>query len=179
MSLSDTVIRLVHEATRPMRSRLNAVVARLVVDAVNDAAARQLLRVEVLADEVIDPVEHFQPGGLTHVPLAGAEGLLLCVGGDRSHPIAVGVSNRDKRPTGLAAGETGLYSAVPSYGGLKIKLDADGNVVLTPTGKVTIDGNLEVSGEVTAKSASPATKVTLSHHAHASFGAPPATPEPP
>jgi len=164
------LVRLIHRATAPMWHRLNMTVSRMVLDAVNEAAQRQGLRVLVLADEVIDDVEHFQPGGLSHVPLAGAEGVLLCVGGNRAHPVAVGVSNAEARPTGLLPGETALYAAQPGTGGLKVLLDADGNIVLTPTGKVTIDGNLIVSGHVAAAgevfAMSATTPVSLSLHLH-------------
>jgi len=165
MSASE-LLRLINRATAPLRHRLNMTVSRMVLDAVSDAAQRQGLRVLVLADEVIDDVEHFQPGGLTHVPLPGAEGVLLCVGGNRSHPVALGVANREARPTGLQPGETGLYSAQAGTGGLKVLLGADGNIVLTPTATVTIEGSLLVTGDVAAGSAAPATTRTLLTHTH-------------
>lgn len=161
------VLRLLNRVTAPLRHRLNMVVARMVLDAVSDAAQRQGMRVTVLADEVLDDIEHFQPGGLTHVPLKGAEGVLVCVGGQRGHAIALGVANRDARPTGLQPGETGLYAAQPGTGGLKVLLDAAGNITLTPTATVTITGALLVTGEIAAMTAAPGTAaVHLSTHLH-------------
>jgi Gp45 protein len=131
VSTTDGLVRMLQRAMAPLTTRLSMVVSRLVVDAVNDAAKRQGLRVLVLADEVIDGVEHMQPGGLTHRALPGAEGILLCVGGHRGHPLAIGVSNRDARPTGLQPGETALYAAggVP---GPKVLCKPDGEVQLGP-----------------------------------------------
>jgi phage baseplate assembly protein V len=173
---ADGVVRLLQRALRPLNTRIGMVVGRLVVDAVNDAAKRQGLRVLVLADEVLDSVEHFQPGGLTHVALKGAEGVLLCVGGRRGHPVALGVANREARPTGLQPGETGLYSASAETTGLKILLDKDGNVVLTPTVKVTINLKLDVTGTVTTHaSGSP---VELSAHTHNTAMGPSGPPNP-
>lgn len=169
MSNADALIRLLQRATAPLVTRLNMAVSRFVLDAVDDAAKRQGLRVLVLADEVIDHVEHMQPGGLTHRALPGAEGVLLCVGGHRGHPLAVGVSNRDARPTGLQPGETGVYS-VGDEGGLKILLKADGSIELTPTGtplpKVKIVGTLEVTGDVKAGTLTGPTTRSLLLHPH-------------
>jgi phage baseplate assembly protein V len=178
MGTADALVRLVQQVTAPLRHRLAMVVSRLVLDAVNDAAKLQGLRVQVLADEVLDEVEHFQPGGLTHVPLAGAEGVLLCVGGNRAHAVAVGVANRDARPTGLLPGETGLYSAQAGSGGLKVLLDAEGNIVLTPTATVTIEGALLVTGDVSAGTATPATTRSLLTHPHGTAMGPTSPPLP-
>lgn len=160
--------RIVRDMTRPLRRQANMMIARAVVDAVNDGTKFQGLRLLVLSDEMLDEVEHMQPGGLTHSPLAGAECVVLSVGGHRDHPVAVGVSNRDARPKNLEAGETALYS-VGTNGGLKIKLLADGGIELTPVGiplgKVRIVGNLEATGEVSAMAGTPG-QVKLSAHLH-------------
>jgi phage gp45-like len=170
-------VRIIHQATASLRRRVTMMVSRIVVDAVSDATKLQSLRVQAFADEVIDPVEHFQPGGLSHVALQGAEGILVCAAGFRDHPLALGVSNRDKRPKGLLPGETVLYCASPSGGGVKIKLGADGNIELTPTGapiaKVTVVGDLVVTGEVTAGAAVPAAGVKLTTHMHPGLASPP------
>jgi phage gp45-like len=175
------IIRIVHRATAPLRHQVNAMVSRVVVDAINNASKCQQLKVVALADEVLDDVEHFQPGGLTHHPLNGAEGVIVCVGGDRDHAIALGVANRSARPTGGAPGETVLYSASPGTAGIKIKLLANGDIELTPTATVTIKGALVVNGDVTAGAAT--SPITLLTHLHPTgmgpSSAPTAPPAPP
>jgi phage baseplate assembly protein V len=173
---AQDLIRLLHRATAPLRNRLSAVVGRIVLDAIDDSGKRQVLRALGLADEVLEGIEHFQPGGLTHVALPGAEAVLLCVGGVRSHPLALGLANAGARPTGLQPGETGLYCASAAHAGLKILLDKDGNVVITPTVKVTINLKLDVTGTVTTHaSGSP---VELSTHTHNTAMGPSGPPNP-
>lgn len=176
MRLADQIISLVHRATAPLRHRLDMVASRIVVDAVTDSTKLQSLKAAALADEVLDDVEHMQPGGLSHVPLTGGEGVLVCVAGHRDHPIALCVSNRSTRPTGLQPGETVLYCAAPGGAGVKIKLKSNGDIELTPTTKVTITGNLEVTGEVTAKSTT--TPIKLSTHTHNTAMGPSGLPNP-
>lgn len=128
--LVDQIAAVVKTSTAPLRNRLANVVSRMVVDAVNDAAQRQGLRVLGRADEVLDEVEHFQPGGLSHVALPGADGVLLCVGGVRAHPVAMGVANTEARPVGLQPGETALYTASQGTAGVKVHCTAADEVRL-------------------------------------------------
>lgn len=162
MDVSD-LVRLIHSATAPLKQRLGMMVSRIVIDAVNDGTLLQSLRVTALADEVLDRVEHMQPGGLTHHAMPGAEGVLVCPGGYRDHPIALAVSNRAARPRGGAPGETALWSSTPGTGGLKIRLLADGDIEMTPTAGVRIVGNLDVTGLVTALAGTPGAVGVTTH----------------
>lgn len=120
----------------PLARRVRLSIGRCVIEALNDERTLQMLKVQGLADVVRDDVEHFQPGGLTHVALEGAEGLLLAVGGDSSHSVALGVSNREKRPKGLSPGETKVYAVDAGDGGVlgHLYLKADGTAELVPSG---------------------------------------------
>jgi phage gp45-like len=178
MSAADQLISLIHRATASLRHALDMVASRIVVESVQDGSKLQGLKAMALADEPLEDIEHMQPGGLSHVPLAGAEGVLLCIAGRREHPIALCVSNRSTRPTGGQSGETVLYCSAPGGAGIKIKLNADGEIELTPSSKVTIVGDLEVTGEVTANTAVPAEKVTLTQHKHPTAMGPSGAPIP-
>lgn len=94
----------------PIRRRLAHLVARAVVAMVNDAAKMQALQLGLLADEVLDDVEHWQPYGYTYQPHAGAEALVLAVGGHRAHSVVIACADRRYRLTGLEAGEVAIYS---------------------------------------------------------------------
>lgn len=164
-------------AMRPLVNRVNNMFMRILVDSVNDGTMLQTLKAFGLSDDALEDIEHMQPGGLTHVPLSGAEGVGAAIGGGREHVIALGVSNRNARPTGLAAGETGLYNvSLGESGGLKIKLLANGDVLITPSHKTRIVGDLEVTGEITAMADS--TPVKLSTHKHPSAMGPTGAPIP-
>lgn len=117
-------------------------VARGVVQLVNDATQMQLLQIGVLAGEDIEGdgkgAEHFQPYGFSSVPLAGAEAVAVFPNGDRGHPLVVVVDDRRHRPTSGQSGEVCLYTD-------------EGDVIRLGRGHVI---SLETSGEVRLGSAS-------------------------
>ncbi|MBM3114998.1 phage baseplate assembly protein V [Jeongeupia naejangsanensis] len=90
--------------------RVRLMVARAVVNLVNDAGGLQLLQVSALADETRDDVERAQNYGLTSVPLPGATVVMVAVAGSRDHLVATAVDDPRYRPTGLKAGEVCVYT---------------------------------------------------------------------
>ncbi len=119
----------------PLRRRVRALVSRAVVKLVDDSLKMQGVQVALLAGEVADNVERFQNFGFTGVPLPGAEGIALAVGGDAGHLVLIAVDDRKWRPTGWQAGESGVYNAFQCV----IRLKADGSIeVNAPTG-ITLD----------------------------------------
>ena len=103
-------MRAMNKLLAPMQRRLAQLVNRAVLQVVNDAGGLQELQVQALADEVLDRIERFQQYGLTSVPLPGAEGLLLSVGGSRSNAVIIAVDDRRYRIQGLEGGEVALYT---------------------------------------------------------------------
>lgn len=108
----------------PLRARLQNLVARAVVQVVDDAAKLQRIQVGAAAGEDIDDGEHFQPYGFSSVPPAGAEAVALFPNGDRSHPLVIVASDRATRPTGQDSGEVSIYHP----DGARIHLLANGDV---------------------------------------------------
>lgn len=94
----------------PIRRRLAHLVARGLVTLVNDAAKMQTLQLGLLADEALDGAEHWQPYGFTYKPHAGAEALVLAVGGHRAHSVVIACADRRYRLTALEDGEVALYT---------------------------------------------------------------------
>lgn len=76
----------------------------------NAAKKMQALQMRLLADEVKDNLEHFEPYGLTSHPLPGAEGIAAFLGGDRSHGIVLVVSDRRYRIQSMEPGEVAIYT---------------------------------------------------------------------
>lgn len=102
-------------------------IMRAIVQSSDGTTKCQLVQVTVLADEVRDDVELFEPAGLSVRPPANAETLALAVNGDENHLVALGTSGRDQRPTeSVQPGEGGLYFA----GTYKVFMKADGTVLL-------------------------------------------------
>ncbi len=92
-----------------LKRRVLLTVARAVLRRVDDQPRRQLLQLEVLAGELRDKVERFQNYGLTAHPHPGAEAVVLAVGGQRRHALAIAVEDRRYRLTGLAQGEVAIH----------------------------------------------------------------------
>jgi phage gp45-like len=103
-------LEAIGQLVRSLRVRVDAMVARAVIEYVNDGLKTQRLQVTVLADEVADDVEHMQPYGVSFVPPAGAECVTLAIGGARSHLVAIGANAPGERPTGGKPRTGGLYT---------------------------------------------------------------------
>lgn len=103
--------------------RVRLAIARAVVNLVNDATKMQTVQVQLGADQVRDRVEHFQHYGFTSVPLPGAEGIGLAVGGSTDHLVVINVDDRRYRIT-LQVGEVALYDDQGQF----VKLARDGVV---------------------------------------------------
>lgn len=142
-------IRGVLKLLEPLQRRVMLLVSRAVIRTIDDSTALQLLQAELLRGEVRGRLERFGALGLTAVPLPGAEGIVLFLGGNRDHGVVVATEDRRHRPKGLKAGETALYHA--GGNGTIIRLLADGSIELKPSsGVVRLEGDIEVSGHVLA-----------------------------
>ena len=87
-----------------------------------------------MEDEIISEIERFQPYGLTSCPHNGSEAMLLFVGADRSHPVAVVVDDRRYRLKNLKPGEVVLYTDEGDYIHLK-----RGNIIEVSTKKLVVN----------------------------------------
>src|SRR4051812_8058086 len=104
-----------NQLLQPIRRQINAIVARAVVTVITDTKKLQQLQLAVLEGETRDLCERFQEYGFTSVPLAGAEAVVLFVGGRRDHPLVIAVDDRAYRKTGLQPGECALYNHQGAY----------------------------------------------------------------
>lgn len=118
---------------------LATIISRCTVALANAAGKLQALQIRMLADEVKDSVEHLEPYGFTSCPHAGAEGVAVFPGGDRSHGVVVVVADRRFRLQGLKSGEVALYTDE----GAKLHFER-GNKLTIVAGEVNI-----VSGALT------------------------------
>lgn len=109
----------------PLKRRIMLTIGRAVLRA---AASTDGLQITLLAEETRDNVEHVQPYGLSTLPLAGAEAVVLSVGGNRDLPLAVVVDDPRHRPSGVASGEVCLHAAQPAT--QRIQLLADGSILI-------------------------------------------------
>lgn len=133
-------------------SRVRLAISRAIVGLVNDSPKLQAVQVTLRAEEVRDQAEHFQHYGFTSVPLPGAEGIALAVGGSTDHAVLVNIDDRRYRKRDLLPGETCIYTRWGDY-----ILIREGEIVIRHATKVTVDaplvhftGNVTVAGSVVA-----------------------------
>lgn len=94
----------------PIVRRVQLMIGRCVLTAVNDTPAAQEAQISLLHGEVRDKVERFQEYGFTSVPQDDAEGVAVFVGGDRGHGIIIACEDRRYRLKGMEKGEVALYT---------------------------------------------------------------------
>lgn len=125
-----------------LANRVMLAVARCVVSLVDDAKKMQTVQAQLLKREVRDGIERVQNYGYTSKPHAGAEGVVVFVGGNRDHGLCIAVDDRRYRLTGLEDGEVAIYTDE----GDKIHLKR-GNVieVTTQTFRVNAETLIELN----------------------------------
>lgn len=104
------ILEFVNMATRRLRNSINAIIGRGVVTQVDDTMKMQLCQLQLLADELRDKVENFQPYGFSYFPKTGAEAVVVFPQGNREHGIIIQVADRRYRLAGMAEGEVALYT---------------------------------------------------------------------
>lgn len=103
----------------PLKRRVQMMVGRCILTAVDNSKDFQELQVEALADEVLDNVERFQNFGHVSYPPNKSQCIILSVGGNREHSVCIAVDSKDHRLAGLSVGESALYDQQGNYVWLK------------------------------------------------------------
>ena len=134
----------------PLRRRMRLMIGRAVLAAAaDDSKGVQLVQVKLLDGEVADGVERMQSYGYTSVPLAGAEGVMACVSGDRNHGIVVVMDDRRYRLKNLQPGEVALYT------------DEGDTIVMKRGRKIEVTAGAEITATAPVVKVEASTKVTL------------------
>ncbi len=121
---------------RALRRRVQLLINRAIVNAVNSDGNIQLVQVSTGKKETLHDIEHHEPYGFTSRALVGAEALVASLGGSRSHSLIFLVGDRRHRLTALAEGEVALYDDQ----GQQIILKRDGIEINAPLG-YTVNGD--------------------------------------
>lgn len=132
--------------------RLRGMVGRALLRVVNDAAKLQAVQVDLREGVVRDHAEHFQHYGFTSVPLPGAEGIALSVGGSSDHTVVINVDDRRYRVQAMQAGEVALYDDLGHQVRLTrtgIVIDGGGHpVLMTNLQKLRVEADIEATGQI-------------------------------
>lgn len=122
--ISDALRR----AVEPIRARIRLIVARGILTApADDSQPCQTIDADLIAGESRTGIQRVQQYGFSSRPPAGAEALILAVGGQRDHLVAVAVDDRDARPRDLQEGECCLWTP---DSGKRVHCRANGQVDL-------------------------------------------------
>jgi len=133
------------KALAPLARRIRLMAARAILTIINDATKMQGLQVKLLDGEVCNNVDRVQNYGFTSVPLPGAEGIYLALGGSRDHGVVIVADDRRYRLKGLQGGEVALYTDE----GDKVVLKRGNVIEITAATKVRmVTPLLEVTGEI-------------------------------
>jgi phage baseplate assembly protein V len=128
------MLAALNHMVKDARRRAMMAIARGVLNVIDDSKKAQSLQLDLLDGETADTIERFQEYGFTSVPHAGAEAVMVSVGGLRSHGIVIAVEDRRYRLTGLVGGEVAIYDDQ----GQKLHLQRAG-ILLTSPFPVTIN----------------------------------------
>jgi phage gp45-like len=132
----------------PIARKLKLVASKAIIELVKDAPGVQMVQASVLKGEVTDDsTEHMQPGGLTHVPFPGAEGIYLSVGGVRDDGVMICVSDRRYRPKDKKPGETLLYNEGDLQSTIYLREDGSIEVSAHTSGDVPSKITMRANGE--------------------------------
>ena len=114
--------------------------------------------------------EYYRLGEFGHAssPPIGSEVVLASLWGNRTHGLVVATNHQASRPTGLSAGDSMLYSARGQRVWLangQLVVDGGGlPIVVQNFASCTVQGDLHVTGDVIARSAT--SPISLATHLH-------------
>ncbi|HEE0121342.1 TPA: phage baseplate assembly protein [Citrobacter gillenii] len=162
-----------------LQRQLLGLIGRAVVKSINAASKCQMIDVELLAGQPKAGIEHLEPYGFTSRAKAGAEAVVLFPDGDRSHAVAITVSDRRYRMKGLKTGEVALYddqgqSVTLTRAGIVV--DGGGKVIMFKNApKARFEMDLEVTGQIkdlcdTSGQTMSAMRVAYNGHEHRENG---------
>lgn len=135
----------------PVWRRMRLMISRGVLQLADDGQKMQSVQVTLLGESPAW-AERFQNYGLTSVPHGGAEAVVAAVGGARAHLAVLAIDDRRYRMSSLKTGEVAIHDDL----GQCVHLTRDGIVIkgaglplaFVDCPLVTMDGDLEVAGEV-------------------------------
>lgn len=121
------VVRIAKELDRPQRGAIKGLVRRATLGTLKTSSLLQSIQAGTLKDDEDDDIELFEPYGFTSAPVAGSEGLVLRVGGQRTGSVAIMFGNRTFRLQ-VEEGEVAMYDDQ----GASIVLKRSGDIECTP-----------------------------------------------
>ena len=146
--------------------RFQNLVGTAKITATSDDGQLQRAQVRVSNLEMLDNVGHLATYGLASRPMAGADALILSLGGNRTNSLVIGTHDERHRVRNLAEGETAIYKAA----GMRITLSNSGIIIEGGGSNVTINNAPQIvvnGGDVVVNGGDViADGVSLRNHRH-------------
>ncbi len=156
------MLNVINKLLEPIRNKIILMITKAVIKSVNDSADIQLVKVDLGNGEIITSVERLQNFGFTSNPEDGTPALVLCLNGEREHPIIIATDSED-RPN-VTPGNSAVYNAT----GTNIKL-LGGDIY------ITMD-NIRIGGVLASKLVNESFKTLFNSHVHATAALGPPVP---
>ena len=135
-----TLPAMVRRLAEGLRARVQLMIGRAVVRAIDDGRRLQEVQLALLPGELRDQVERFQEYGFTSVPHPGAEAVVVFIGGNRDHGLVAACDDRRHRPRGLKIGEVMIYASFGQF----MKMDEAGRLVISAPKGIRIESPEEI-----------------------------------
>ena len=119
---------IINQVLEPLRIRVFSLIARGIIEAVNDSGGLQRIKMSGQAGEDRDGFERFQNFGFTSNPHPGAEGVVLFPNGNREHGLVIVIDDKRLRLKDLPTGGAAIYSTSKDEIKTLIKVLPDGNI---------------------------------------------------
>ena len=143
-----------------LHRRVTMAAGRGTVAGVDDSGQAQLLQVQIGPYELRTGLPRAAEYGFSSVPQIGADAVMLFLAGDRSNGLVVATGDQRYRLRALQGGEVAIWDDQ----GQHVKIGRSGIVVNGAGQPITVQGDLRVTGEVTAHYGG--ASVTLGGHKH-------------
>jgi len=160
----------------------------------DDGSGQQRMQVTLLDGETRDAADRVQQYGISAHPPAGSQVVVINVGGQRDHPIIIGVDAAGDRPVGLAPGEVMIWSvhgqrvhlrgdgglAITTKHGHQVEMSPDGGMLFKAPGPIRMETpRLEVTGDIIDSAAAGGVSMAAMRGAYNAHGHPGYTGTPP
>lgn len=128
----------------------------------DDSGSVQTVQAQISASEVYDNTPRVAEYGFTSLPPSGSDAVLVFIGGDRSNGVVVGTNHQASRLKNLQTGEVAIFDDQGQSVWIK-----RGGIVIEGAGKpITINGNVQINGAVTATGEGTFDGHSVGHHTH-------------
>lgn len=150
---ANQLITFFQRALLPLKTRVQLMIGKCIIAAVDDSTLIQELQISALKGEAMGKVPRVQEFGFASNPPKGSEAIVVALGGNRENLVVIATDKRQVRFKNLESGATAIYTDDGTVihlkkGGLVDVIAATKVLVTCPdvefTGNVKILGNLHV-----------------------------------